>query len=83
MIKLYVKKPITVKAFQWNGIDIDESNSFIQEPYRLHPRSKIVSIFTPEGTMEALPGDYIIQGIEGEYYPCKEHIFKQLYKEVK
>lgn len=29
------------------------------------------------------PGDYIIKGIKGEFYPCKPDIFKLLYDEVK
>ena len=26
--------------------------------------------------------DYIIKGINGEYYPCKPDIFKKTYEEV-
>jgi hypothetical protein len=36
---------------------------------------------TPEGEMEAKPFDYIICGVKGEFYPCKEDIFKQTYEE--
>jgi hypothetical protein len=39
-------------------------------------------IFTLEGTMRADIGDYIIRGVEGEFYPCKPDIFKLTYEEV-
>ena len=37
------------------------------------------SIPTLEGTMTASIGDYIIEGLNGEYYPCKPDIFKKSY----
>jgi len=36
-------------------------------------------IHTLEGSMKAEIGDYIIQGVNGEFYPCKENIFKETY----
>lgn len=41
------------------------------------------SILTLEGTVVADIGDYIIEGLHGEYYPCKPDIFKKSYKEIK
>lgn len=37
-------------------------------------------IRTLEGTMAASPGDYIIKGVKGEFYPCKKDIFAQTYE---
>jgi hypothetical protein len=37
---------------------------------------------TLEGTMCASPGDYIIKGVKGEYYPCKPDIFAATYEPV-
>ena len=37
---------------------------------------------TLEGIMRAEIGDYIIRGVEGEYYPCKPKIFEKTYEEV-
>ena len=37
---------------------------------------------TLEGVMRANPGDYIIEGVEGERYPCKPGIFEQTYEPV-
>lgn len=37
-------------------------------------------INTLEGTMRADPGDWIIQGVKGELYPCKPDIFEATYE---
>ena len=37
---------------------------------------------TLEGDMKASIGDYIIKGVNGEFYPCKPDIFDKTYEEV-
>lgn len=44
---------------------------------------KEMVIHTLEGDMIARPGDYIITGVNGEQYPCKEEIFQKTYDKVK
>ena len=39
-----------------------------------------VTITTLEGDMLARPGDWIIQGVKGELYPCKPEIFAETYE---
>jgi len=39
-----------------------------------------IDIETPDGTMTANELDWIIRGLEGEYYPCKPDIFEQNYE---
>ncbi len=39
-------------------------------------------IDTLEGGHNVCPGDYIIRGIQGEYYPCKPDIFEKTYEKV-
>ena len=41
-----------------------------------------VPIETLEGTMRASVGDYIIKGVNGEFYPCKPDIFEKTYEKV-
>lgn len=36
-------------------------------------------IQTLEGTMRAEKGDWVIRGVEGEFYPCKPGIFLKTY----
>nr|DAX37694.1 MAG TPA: PGDYG protein [Caudoviricetes sp.] len=40
-------------------------------------------IETLEGTHHVSVGDYVIQGVNGELYPCKPDIFEKTYEEVK
>ena len=37
---------------------------------------------TLEGSMVASLGDYVIRGVQGEFYPCKPDIFAQTYEPV-
>jgi len=39
-----------------------------------------VTIHTLEGRMLACPGDYVIRGVQGEFYPCKPDIFEATYE---
>ena len=39
-------------------------------------------IKTLEGVMEAKVGDYVIKGINGEFYPCKPDIFEKTYEKI-
>lgn len=39
-------------------------------------------IQTLEGRMHASPGDWIIKGVKGEFYPCKPDIFEATYEDA-
>jgi len=39
-----------------------------------------VTIETLEGTMLGNPGDWLIRGVQGELYPCKDEIFRLTYE---
>ena len=41
-----------------------------------------VGISTLEGVMTATIGDWIIKGVQGEFYPCKPDIFEKTYELV-
>lgn len=41
-----------------------------------------IEIPTLEGVMKASPGDFIIKGVQGEFYPCKPDIFRETYEPV-
>jgi hypothetical protein len=40
----------------------------------------VITIPTREGVMDADPGDWIIKGVQGEFYPCKPEIFAETYE---
>lgn len=48
----------------------------------ISPDQMQAQILTPEGTMQANTGDYIIRGVQGEIYPCKADIFRMTYEEA-
>lgn len=41
-----------------------------------------IEIETLEGVMIGNPGDWLITGVAGEKYPCKDDIFRATYEEV-
>jgi len=79
----YRKKPIDIEAVQWNGSNLKECWSFcpatMSETYRADGN---LTIPTLEGKMIAGTGDWIIKGVKGEFYPCKDDIFRATYSPV-
>lgn len=78
----YKKKPIVIEAYRYGYDEIPLE--WLENPSIMHHASyasDYLLITTLEGEMKAFPGDYIIKGIEGEFYPCKESIFLATYDE--
>lgn len=71
------KKPVEIEALQWNGYNYGAISKFLGE--NLVDSNENLYIRTLEGDMLLTEGDFIIKGIEGEFYPCKENIFYQTY----
>ena len=92
MVK-FRKKPVVIEAFRLNerGLiaedwfwDAVTRNDIITHCFGKHePDPAWCEIKTLEGTMIANAGDYIIQGVHGEIYPCKADIFQKTYTEDK
>jgi hypothetical protein len=87
----YRKRPLVIDAFCWTaGPDQQEDPDWICHAINagtvrfLHDRTPqvVMLIDTPEGTMRAERGDWIIRGIQGEIYPCKPDIFEASYEEA-
>lgn len=83
MIKKYRKRPVEIEAIQWTGENIKEVMDFLQWRNAEHDDKNGLVIITLEGRMHASITDYIIKGIAGEYYACKEDIFHGSYEESK
>ena len=66
---------------QWSGNKVYPSP--VLEPTEQNPSGVYWQIDTLEGVMTAIPGDYIIKGVNGEFYPCKADIFAKTYEVVK
>jgi hypothetical protein len=87
----YRKKPVVIEAVQYTGINREEINAFVglelktelesETAYVAGQGAPIFSLTIPtlEGDHKAMPGDYIIKGVKGEFYPCKPDIFMATY----
>ena len=83
----YRKKPVVIEAIQFKD-DTPETLTEINkilDPVRVsyhNPKHPVIIIPTLEGEMTAQIGDWIIQGVNGEIYPCKPDIFEKTYDKV-
>ena len=89
----YRKKPVVIEAVQWNGLNLEEIKEFVGESliYEISDAAWKVGKGAPAVYMEIKTlkgnhicsiGDYIIKGVQGEFYPCKPDIFMQTYERV-
>lgn len=84
----YRKKPVVIDAMQWIGTNIDEVLKFCagDANYELMARGNaelvISTLEDGNGTARhvASRGDWIIRGVQGEFYPCKPEIFDATYE---
>jgi hypothetical protein len=78
------KKPVVIEAVQWiNTVGCAKSmEGFLGELWGWWYKGDSLVIETLEGSMAASPGDWIIKGVKGEFYPCKPDIFAATYEEV-
>lgn len=78
------KKPVEVEAIKYDGGNINDVAAFVGDEFagQYAETSDYYEIETLEGDMTARPGDYIIQGVQGEFYPCKPDIFEATYEAV-
>lgn len=90
-MKQFRKKPVVIEAIQISEQSENEiriwSNgqvyaSPILEPSEDNPKGCYWQIKTLEGVMTASPMDWIIKGVNGEFYPCKPDIFEKTYEPV-
>lgn len=81
------KKPVVIDAEQFDGHNLTHLDAWaigLTGTYQFGSKNggRIIIIETLEGKMEAHPGDWIIKGIKGEFYPCKPDIFEASYELV-
>lgn len=91
----YRKKPVIIDAEIWDGSNHRKMFDFLTGTtcQRIEPsgenfyidHTKVqggLVIKTLEGEHIASIGDYIIKGINGEYYPCRHDIFEIIYEPI-
>ena len=75
------KRPVEIEAWQLTAENIEDVGDWIAEESDLGVSATVagpdahLEITTLEGAMRAVPGDWIIRGVKGEFYPCKPDIF--------
>lgn len=86
--KKYRKKPVTIEAMRLTLGNAKDVCDWMHSATKGEQRKGItpegaVEIHTLEGTMRADVGDWVIRGVQGEFYPCKPDIFEATYDEVR
>ena len=91
LVRKFWKKPVVIEAMEWSGtaesatpvinwiLDGGGTASYRDES-EVHGNT--LSIPTLEGVMRAHSGDFIIRGVQGEFYPCRSDIFAQTYEAI-
>ena len=92
----YRKKPVVIEAIRYDGdnelelinfvghqnLRIDVIRECVTTSQGVIPHWHEYYIKTLEGEMLVGKGDYVIRGVNGEYYPCKSDIFEKTYEAV-
>lgn len=80
------KLPVEIQALRWDpSREPSDYPNWLWEsiPSRqciIDPETSEVIIQTGHGEVRAAPGDWIIQGVQGEIYPCTHEVFVQTYE---
>lgn len=78
----YRKIPVVIEAMKWTGDNTTEVLRWMFPDIEPDAEANDLTIQTLEGKLHASKGDFIIRGVQGEYYPCKPDIFEQTYETV-
>ena len=89
----YRKKPVIIEAVQWTGLNLEEIKAFVGDAlqYEIFDAAWKAGVAAPkvemkiktlEGEMNVSEGDYVIKGVNGEFYPCKPDVFEKTYEIV-
>ncbi len=83
MIGRYTKKPVNIEAIKYTGKDNQQEIVDWAEG-KIYPVNvgygTSLHCRTLEGELVISVGDWIIKGVKGEFYPCRDDIFKLTYQ---
>lgn len=83
---MYRKKPVIIEAVQLKDLEIrtlmalQHFAGLGNDIFRVESDGLVIK--TLEGNMKVSIGDFIIKGVQGEFYPCKPDIFEKTYEKV-
>lgn len=79
----YRKKPLEIEAVQFSPENEEEIKEFLDgAEFAVTDYNNKILLRTLEGVMEGYRGDWVIKGIQGEFYICKNDIFEETYEPV-
>lgn len=85
----YRSKPVEIEVIRLTRKTADVCMAFIGEANiadnndgEFAEDACYIDIVTLEGVMTASEGDWIIKGLIGEFYPCKDEVFQRKYELV-
>ena len=77
----YRKKPVVIDAIQFTVDNFYKAVEFVGDSWKVDNAGDYY-VNTLEGDMYPSLNDFIIKGVNGEFYPCKPDIFEKTYEEV-
>lgn len=80
MAQKFRKKPVVIEAVQWDGTEQAAVQITAFVGIHIMGNGPNFNIQTLEGSMMVSPGDWIIRGVKGEFYPCRDDIFQLTYE---
>ena len=78
----YRKKPVVIEAVQYTGLNKREIFDFTGGIVNISIEENTIKIRTLEGLMNVSKDDWVIKGIQNEFYPIKPDIFEETYELV-
>ena len=80
-VRTYRKRSVDIQAVRYaeDGSNKQEVIDFLGGDYGGNPIGDTMVVVTLEGDMRAQLGDWLIRGVAGEHYPCRNDIFEQTY----
>ena len=79
--QMFRKKPVVIEAMRFHGDAIHQVASWCSGTL-FSDGGLQLTIGTLEGVMTCSYGDWVIKGVEGEFYPCKPEIFRKTYEPI-
>lgn len=87
----YRKKPIVIQAIQWTGTNAADLDTFTNGHFNVFTETDRANCDDPDATAEIFDtlhstwvltqtGDWIIRGVSGEFYPCRDAVFAETYE---
>lgn len=82
MVGKFRKLPVVIEAVLYRGNNWNDIMGWSKGKVTASITPNCLSVETLEGVITANIGDWIIRGVNGEFYPCKPDIFDKTYEPV-